>query len=156
MGMTQIKCKCPGELCRPCNGSCTLTQLLLRHVCPVPVVDRELCRSAVEPACLGMGCLSPLDPCVGEIGTMAGVPENLVCQASLPWMLVGEDMGLHLLGARLPAAIQASHPVAGPWAQGRRGWTLILRPKPAVPLLVVPWVRDAGGESVWALLRFAL
>lgn len=58
MGMTQIKCKCPGELCRPCNGPHTLTQLLLRHVCPVPVVDRELCRSAVESACLRMGCLS--------------------------------------------------------------------------------------------------
>lgn len=43
MGMTQIKCKCPGELCCPCNGPCTLvlTQPLLCCECPVPVVDRE-------------------------------------------------------------------------------------------------------------------
>lgn len=27
---------------------------------------------------------------------MAGVPENPVCQASMPWMLVGEDMGTYL------------------------------------------------------------
>lgn len=62
----------------------------------------------------------------------------------------------HLLGARLPPAIQASHPVAGPWAQGCRGWTLILRPKPAMPLLVAPWARDALGDSLWGLLPFAL
>lgn len=61
MGMTQIKCKCPGELCCPYNGPHTLvslTQPLLRCLCPMRVVDRtfhtrcQLCRSAVEPACL--------------------------------------------------------------------------------------------------------
>lgn len=55
MGMTQIKCKCPGELCRPCNGPHTLvslTQPLLCRVYLMPVVDREL--STLVASCVDL------------------------------------------------------------------------------------------------------